>query len=34
MHTERLKYLTELARIRKLSLTKLLDELGIEPAYT
>lgn len=32
--TERLKYLTELARIRKISLTKLLDELGIEPAYT
>ena len=28
--TERLKYLTELARIRKISLTKLLDELGIE----
>lgn len=32
--TERLKYLTELARIRKISLTDLLDELGIEPAYT
>ena len=32
--TERMKYLTELARIRKISLTKLLDELGIEPAYT
>ena len=32
--TERLKYLTELARIRKISLTELLDELGIEPAYT
>ena len=32
--TERLKYLAELARIRKISLTKLLDELGIEPAYT
>ena len=31
---ERLKYLTELARIRKISLTDLLDELGIEPAYT
>ncbi|MXZ08182.1 MAG: STAS/SEC14 domain-containing protein [Gemmatimonadetes bacterium] len=31
---ERLKYLTELARIRKISLTELLDELGIEPAYT
>ncbi|MDD9973830.1 MAG: STAS/SEC14 domain-containing protein [Candidatus Poribacteria bacterium] len=31
---ERLKYLTKLARIRKISLTKLLDELGIEPAYT
>ena len=32
--TERLKYLTELANIRKISLTELLDELGIEPAYT
>ena len=32
--TERLKYLTELACIRKISLTELLDELGIEPAYT
>ena len=32
--TERLKYLTKLARIRKISLTELLDELGIEPAYT
>ena len=31
---ERLKYLTELARIRKISLTELLDELSIEPAYT
>ncbi len=31
---KRLKYLTELARIRKISLTELLDELGIEPAYT
>ena len=31
---ERLKYLTELARIRKISLTELLAELGIEPAYT
>ncbi len=31
--TERLKYLTELARIRKISLTELLDELGIEPVY-
>ena len=31
---ERLKYLTELASIRKISLTELLDELGIEPAYT
>ena len=31
---ERLKYLTELACIRKISLTELLDELGIEPAYT
>lgn len=31
---ERLKYFTELARIRKISLTELLDELGIEPAYT
>lgn len=32
--TERLKYLTELARIQKISLTELLDELGIEPAHT
>ena len=32
--TERLKYLTELACIRKISLTELWDELGIEPAYT
>ena len=32
--TERLKYLTELVHIRKISLTELLDELGIEPAYT
>ena len=32
--TERLKYLTELACIRKISLTELLDELGIEPVYT
>ena len=31
---ERLKYFTELARTRKISLTELLDELGIEPAYT
>ena len=32
--TERLKYLTKLACIRKISLTELLDKLGIEPAYT
>ena len=30
---ERLKYLTELARIRKISLTELLDELGIKPVH-
>ena len=30
---ERLKYLTELASIRKISLTELLEELGIEPVY-
>ena len=28
-YTERLKYLTELACIRKISLTELLDELGL-----
>ncbi len=32
--TERLRCLTELACIRKISLTELLDELGIEPVYT
>ncbi len=31
--TERLKYLTELAHTRKISLTELLDELGIEPVH-
>ena len=30
---ERLKYLTELASIRKISLTDLLDELGIKPVH-
>jgi len=31
---ERLKYLTELARIRETSLTELLDHLGIQANYT